>query len=209
MQIQYKNEKGETINAEQTGSLNEFYKCFSADGQLIKMEIYLDGQLYGYTYYNPENLPHPVLLAQYYPKDRSDLEFCIIDAIHYQNGWQLETLHSYDDAQGKLLGKTFSVFDSDNELIGHEVQLLEQGTWQQVYHRKYYYDRAINPQSELCSFSYAAETGELVGFSISDPRNFGDSFYSNSEAAIQDLIERTGISKELLMYYLVGKVIPD
>ncbi|MEO1437673.1 MAG: hypothetical protein AAFV80_19195 [Bacteroidota bacterium] len=209
MPILYKNTDGVIIPEASCIHLQEYYKCVVEADKIVKIETYLDQTLYGYTYHNWASQSHQELLKQYYPTESTDLEFCIIDHLAYTNGFRLESLFTYNNSQGQLLGKTISLFDPTNELVGHTSNVLESGTWNLVYHRKYYFDRSINPQSDLCSFSYEPETGKLVGFSISDPQNFGDSCYSNSPEALQDLLDRTGMPENLLPYYLTGKIQPD
>jgi len=209
MVIKYKNIQGNLITYQQSLQVDEYYKAFYENDLLVKEEAYYQNELYGITYYNINDDTHTTILSSNFS---SDVEFNIVDEVTYSNGYYLKSSSSYSDVSGMLSGKTNRLYNPNGDLVGNELFLEDDNTPQYQSTYKYYYDRNINPLTFLFEVKFDNITGDFdyITFNEEHKDLLGqDSFaLTNSSEDIQTLKDITGMTQELVDYYLSPSVIP-
>lgn len=210
MIIKYKNNNKEIITKQQALQLDEYYKSYYNDNILIKEETHYGGNLHSVSHHNINNESHQTMLNDLYIS--IDFGFSIVDHTTYPNQYKLEKTSIYKNENGALAGRTTNMFDPNGELVGSETFNDSEVIPQFSNTLKYYYDRSINPFTHLFEVKYNKDTGAFWHFIFNQEHTdpFGqDSFVLlNTPEDIQRLINITGMSQELINYYLVASVEP-
>ncbi|HEX8561774.1 MAG TPA: hypothetical protein VF676_02230 [Flavobacterium sp.] len=209
MITKFKNDYGQFVTEQQVGNLESYYRSFFDDNNnLVKDEVYFNGELMGLRYYNNNNENHQTIVT-----NNTGLGYSWFNIVEYQmfGSYRLERVFEYE-MNGTQGGTALSLHNPDAELIayGHKDQA---GVYDFEITRKFYYDRAINPERELFECTYHETTGNLLQLYWNNYHIDEDGQESfvllNTPSDIQTLINLTGMSQELAEYYMDSDVVPN
>lgn len=208
MIIKYQNSSESFITEQQAIILGEYNKLYFQSGSLIKEEEFDDNEIYGLIIYNHNNQSHQTLINTNFDKTKYEV-FTIIEEQNFPEGLYLKKLYLFDSNE-ILLGKTHSLYDTNNKLIGYE-RFLDNNTFPDE-RSKQYWDISINPNNIIFECIFDKNTGNIdsLYFNQEHLNNSGqDHFTLDIPNDIQELINITGMSQQLAGYYSTPEIIPN
>lgn len=208
MAISYKNKYGSIITEQQTVNLSTYLKCYSnSNGVIEKEEKYSSGELMGLRFNNYQNENHQVIVSN---NNSNNYKWISILENEIHSGFRLEKGFVYAP-DGSFKRTHLALYDLQEEVIAHGTK-DENGDYDYDWVRKYYFDRSVNPDKELFECTYD-DNGNLLELYWNnegiDPHGQESFALWNKPNDQQELINLTGMSQQLVDYYMVADIIPD
>ena len=203
--LEYTSERRE-ITLQQAENLGDYIKRYIDQGNIIKEEIILRGDLFYKIFYKQPNQTHQDILNAELTPDTKKL---VVREIENFGDYMLEKDFFYD-GQGQSIGSTNTLFDPNNILIATE-NIINGVTQYEYSSSKEYYDLDIYPDGPVF-ISEFDENGSFVEIYYPnediEPDGQESEVFSNSSADLARVMARTGISQDLMDYYLIPDVTP-
>lgn len=204
MEIIYRNALEKPITEQEALLLGEYTKSYSENGITLQRECFYDGAVTSLTFMNHTEEAHEAIMNRY------SALYGIIDIVECDRfgDYRLETGYRYDPG---FCGSSLALYNPDGELIAHGWKNAD-GAYEYDMTRKYYYDRAVNPDCELFECTFHEHTAQLLrlywnNYHIDDDGQ--DSFVLlNTPEDIQQLIDLTGMPRPLAEYYMIAEIVP-
>jgi hypothetical protein len=206
MDIKYKNSYGDFIMLNKALQIDEYRKAYYDNNQLLKEELFYQGNIVGLHYINFKNEDHQVIVRN------AIEEYGGVVIIEYQmfGLYKLEKSFSYN--KNGYIGNDLALFGPQGDVIAHGFK-DENDKYEYDRTRKYYYNRAINPERELFECTYDPNTGALleIYWNNSHVDSDGQESFSllNTPADHLELIDLTGMSIDLVNYYMSSEIVPN
>ncbi len=206
MEIKYKNSFDNFITVQQTGLLDEYKKAYYDSNQLVKEELFYQGNLVGLNYINNNAETHATIVNN----NIQQYGGVVIYEFEMFGPYKLEKCFSYN--QNGYIGNDLALYDPNGDVIAHGFK-DENGVYDYDRTRKYYFDRAISPDRELFECTYNMNTGDLLELYWNnyyiDPDEQESFSLLDTPADRLELISLTGMSSDLADYYMTAEVIPN
>lgn len=201
--IKYKARYKEDFLTEQEAlRLGEYTKLFYENGLIHREEDYYQSKISMETIHNIKSEDHQVLLKKY-------PEAMIADHISYDNGYRLKTIYSYDE--NYELYFTFNCLYDVNDIEIAAETIVNQENDKIQYRSKEYWDLDKSPKKELfeTEYSEAYEIVVYLYFNEEHYNNSGQDSFALGLDEIDKVMNITGISRELAVYYFTPDVVPN
>lgn len=205
--IEYQSKNGKTLSLEEALSSGDYLKVYFENGRTSKAESYYENALKGLYFYNYDGLDHLSII-----KANQEANYLWINIKEFEmfSDFKLERQYNYD-AKGVFFGTNLQLFDPKGELIAYGAK-DEAGQYDYSLCRKFYWDRAVNPDYELFECTYYEDSGllwELDWFNYHiDPDGQESFVLLNTAEDRLKLQELTGLSNELIAYYMSSEIVP-
>lgn len=209
MEIKFKDNDGLVITESDAILSGDFRKSFFEKEISIKEEIYSEHQLHRLILHNWNAVSHQYLIKKYNKPNIDGLS--IIDYQFYEGGFKLEKMYAYDLLKNnQLLGRNHTLFDKKGRIIGHE-NIQDKFGGDLFSKWKYYWDENENPDKEVFECFFNLETNEIteIYFNQEHICSLGQESFSLLPEDIGELMQITGMSKELATYYTNPSIIPN
>lgn len=210
MKITFKDSSDKLIPEEQISKIDTYFKVYSEDGQVKQKEKFYKGEFKYLMYYKDANETHEQIMSNLFVLGKY---ISIVEKEAVTGGYTLERSLNYDE-KGEPEIRINELFDANYDCIAHEwISDLISGVPDYHHTVKYFFDRSVNPNYLLFECIYDEEDGK---FDRIDYNNYHIDYeghesmcFSNSPKDTQELRALTGISQQLMDYYLSPRVIPN
>lgn len=206
MVIKYKNEQGNNITEQQIPYVKRYLKEYYIDSNLVKQEKFSNGELKGLIFYNSGNENHLTIINN----NLNDHKWIYIIEYSMYSGYKLEKTFCYN-SDGIFIGTDLGLFDLEGNLIAKGYK-NENNVYEYDTIEKYYWDRTVNPERELFDINYKENNGDFDelywnNYHIDDDGQESISL-GNDATDRATLISMTGMSPDLVDYYMSHDIIP-
>lgn len=205
MEKVYKDVFENTISEQQALSKGEYSISYIIDGKVKRVELFFNGEIKSMIYYRGINETHQEIL---------DLEILnnhhiAIREIETFGKYKLEKDFIYDDLAILKANRNY-LYDINSLQVGYE--WIENGATVYDKTRKFFYDLDQNPDTYLFECTYN-EDGSVFEIEFNnlhlDPSGHESKIFDHSPEDIAELMSISGISQELMDYYLSSDVTPN
>lgn len=204
MEIKYIDTLDNEINQQQASILGRYIKRYIESGVIKKDEYYSDGDFILLTHYKTNNETHQEIL-----NIELDGKTMVIREFENFGMYKLEKDFYYDES-GVNTALSNVLYDPNNNQVGAEMSNGGIVAYENTI--KEYYDLDVNPEDPIFICSYD-NGGTLINIDAPnehlDPDGQEREVYLNQPDHIAILMAITGITQELMDYYMSPDVTPN
>lgn len=207
-EIKYQNAKHQPISAPEALQLSKYHKLYFDGATCIREEVYRNQEKWEVTAHNWLNSEHAELIAKAQIEGLNHIN--IVDHQRYIKGYRSEHLFVYGiEGDVKLIGRNRTLYDAQDKLIGHE-HIQDEFGGDLVSKWKYYWDLDLNPDQAIfeCLFDLGKDELQELYFNQEHIDPLGQESFSLLPEDIEELMEKTDMSRELAEYYCSSEIIP-
>jgi hypothetical protein len=204
MEIIYLDKLRNEITEQQAIGLGNYFKRYIETGGIKKEERFFEGEFYMLFYYKGANESHQDIL-----NIELDDRNIAIREVEIYGDYKLEKDFFYD-INSVNVGFRNILYDLNNLKVGGEETI--NGSVLYEYTTKKYYDLTKDPESPIfkCYYRNDGSLRKIIySYEYYNPDGQDEEVFVNTPSRIARLMSLTGISQELMDYYLSPDVTPN